>query len=602
MYGQCNVPAPNTEFVAIAAGDYHSLGLKADGTIVAWGYNNEGQCDVPSSNMAFVAVATGNVHSLGLKADGSIVAWGGNWAGQCNVPAPNTDFVAVAAGQSHSLGLKADGSIVAWGYDNECQCNVPAPNTDFVAVAGGSDHSLGLKSDGSIAAWGANYQGQCNVPAPNTDFVALAAGWFHSLGLKADGSIVAWGSNSYGQCNVPLPNSDFVAVTSGGWHSLGLKATSPDCPGDLDCDGDIDFDDIDPFVLALQSHAAYVAQYPDCEWLNADCNHDGYVDFDDIDPFVAILSGGPYTPNMVLIPGGSFDMGDPWNEGNTDERPVHNVYLSPYHIDTHEVTNQQYCDGLNWAYDQGGMIHVSDGVVYQYGGTTYSYCDTHSIDTDSRIHFSDDTFTVTPGKEDHPMVEVNWYGSVAYCNWRSAMEGKPQCYNLSTWTCDFGVAGCRLPTEAEWEKAAAWDPAQQRHFRFGEQTDGCGYDCLSVQRANYWDSGDPLESGQYPYTTPVGYYDGSQYGEFSTQDAQSYYGCYDMSGNVFEWCNDWYSDSYYAAAPGSNPMGPDSGTDRVLRGGSWAHGAHFCRTAVRAWSPPAGRGYSGGFRCALGTP
>ena len=77
--------------------------------------------------------------------DGSIVAWGRNEDGQCDVPEPNTDFVAVAGGRYHSLGLKADGSIVAWGYNYHGQCDVPAPNTDFVALAAGINHSLGIK-------------------------------------------------------------------------------------------------------------------------------------------------------------------------------------------------------------------------------------------------------------------------------------------------------------------------------------------------------------------------------------------------------------------------------------------------------------------------
>jgi len=230
--GECNVPSPNTKFVAVAAGGYHSLGLKADGSIVAWGSNWERQCNVPSPNTGFVAVAAGGYHSLGLKADGSIVAWGSNQYGQCKIPSPNTGFVAVAAGGSHSLGLKAGGSIVAWGDDSSDKCNVPSPNTGFVAVAAGGSHSLGLKADGSIVAWGAGqpgqsgwpHYGQCNVPSPNTGFVAVAAGGSHSLGLKADGSIVAWGSNQCGQCNVPSPNTGFVAVAAGGSHSLGLKA------------------------------------------------------------------------------------------------------------------------------------------------------------------------------------------------------------------------------------------------------------------------------------------------------------------------------------------------------------------------------------------
>jgi len=221
-------PASLEGIIAVAAGAVHSLGLKSDGTIVAWGYNSVGQCNVPAPNADFVAVTGGDWHSLGLKSDSTIVAWGYNYYGQCNVPAPNADFVAVAAGAYHGLGLKSDGTIVAWGYNYYGQCDVPPPNANFVAVAAGAYYSLGLKSDGTIVAWGDNDAGQCGVPAPNANFVAVAAGYEHSLGLKSDGTIVAWGDNNYGQCNVPAPNADFVAVAAGGLHSLGLKTSSSD--------------------------------------------------------------------------------------------------------------------------------------------------------------------------------------------------------------------------------------------------------------------------------------------------------------------------------------------------------------------------------------
>jgi hypothetical protein len=109
------VLAPNSGFVAVAAGGYHSLGRKSDGTVVAWGRNDYGQCDVPAPNSGFVAVSGGDCHSLGLKSDGTVVAWGRNDYGQCEVPAPNSGFVAVAAGGYHSLGLRGLVTAVAFG-------------------------------------------------------------------------------------------------------------------------------------------------------------------------------------------------------------------------------------------------------------------------------------------------------------------------------------------------------------------------------------------------------------------------------------------------------------------------------------------------------
>ena len=126
------MPSPNTGFIAIAAGGYHSLGLKTDGSIVAWGSNGYGQCTVPLPNTGFTAIAACGMHSLGLKTDGSIVAWGDNYKGQCDVPSPNTGFTAIAAGGYHSLGLKGCQFDLAGDLNDDCKVDF----SDFAIMAG----------------------------------------------------------------------------------------------------------------------------------------------------------------------------------------------------------------------------------------------------------------------------------------------------------------------------------------------------------------------------------------------------------------------------------------------------------------------------------
>ena len=303
----------------------------------------------------------------------------------------------------------------------------------------------------------------------------------------------------------------------------------------------------------------------------------------DLDDFALFQQGftepGPFLPaSMVLIPGGAFEMGCHAETGETcrDGEELHDVYLDSFYMGVYEVTNRQYCSFLNSAYGQGlidnpglhgGEVHKADD--------TEPYCDTTTSSTNSRITWNGTTFGVISGKEEHPMLTVSWYGAVAYANWLSAQHGRTPCYELETWDCDFNANGYRLPTEAEWEYAARGgehDPYYM--YPWGNALDG--------SKANYQDSGDEFDGGPDPETTPVGYYDGGQ--TPAGADMANGYGLYDMAGNVFEWCYDWYDPDYYSSSPYENPQGPPSAPNgyRVLRGGAWSSvGGQWLRCACR---------------------
>jgi sulfatase modifying factor 1 len=305
---------------------------------------------------------------------------------------------------------------------------------------------------------------------------------------------------------------------------------------------------------------------------------------------VRICADDGYEPpppaGMVLIPGGVFTMGRHVGSGSPEELPLHDVLIDPMFMSINETTSAAYCAYLNAAHGQG-LIEITDGVVHKAGGGE-PYCGTSSSSGYSRIHWDGVAFTVEPGKEDHPMLLVTWCGAAAYANWRSAHEGLQPCYDLVAWTCDWDADGCRLPTEAEWEYAArggAHDP--YRMYPWGDDLDG--------SKANYWQSGDPYEN-TYPWTTPVGYYDGDQ--SPPGADMANGYGLYDMAGNVYEWCHDWYDGDYYDTSPFDNPHGPGGGTLRVLRGGSWHYYDGDLHCARRGRREPDTLTNRNGFRLA----
>ena len=216
--GQCSI-SNWKDIVAVSAGTYHTVGLKTDGTVVAVGSNASGQCNISGWKKIF-AVSAGSSHTVGLKADGTVVAVGDKTNGQCNVTNWK-DIVAISTGSSHTVGLKADGTVVAVGSNGSRQCDVSSW-TDIVAISTGSSHTVGLKADGTVVAVGSNGSRQCGVSSW-TDIVAISTGSSHTVGLKADGTVVAVGSNGSRQCDVSSW-TDIVAISTGSSHTIGLKA------------------------------------------------------------------------------------------------------------------------------------------------------------------------------------------------------------------------------------------------------------------------------------------------------------------------------------------------------------------------------------------
>jgi formylglycine-generating enzyme required for sulfatase activity len=230
---------------------------------------------------------------------------------------------------------------------------------------------------------------------------------------------------------------------------------------------------------------------------------------------------------MILIPAGDFLMGCPEGEGEPHERPQHIVYLDAFYIDKYEVTNAQY-----------------QRFIDETGHRAPAY-------------WNDNRFNAA----NYPVVGVSWFDAEAYCKW----------------------ANKRLPTEAEWEKAARGTDG--RKYPWGNEAPDAG----GIWRANYAPEGNRAADG-FEYTAPVGSFPGGA----------SPYGVMDMAGNVLEWVTDWYSRDYYSISPKSNPKGPSSGRYRVHRGGSWDNIEINLRTVnrIRAGIYPVNRFNFLGFRCA----
>lgn len=267
---------------------------------------------------------------------------------------------------------------------------------------------------------------------------------------------------------------------------------------------------------------------------------------------------GACPPGMAFVPGGVFQMGSPMGEGGTNEHPQVAVRLSPYCMDRTEVTVAAY----RRCADQG-VCPPPEGTILSRNYTTATAAQWAPLCNGVR-----------PDRAQHPMNCVDWHSATAYC----------------------AFIGGRLPTEAEWEYAARGDDG--RIFPWGNAAPNptllnvCGSDCAAINR-------DFRSSLGTMYPGNDGWGATAAVGSFPA--GASPFGVMDLSGNVYEWCSDWYVENFNAMSQGltSNPSGPPTGQYRVIRGGGWFEtDRNNVRAAFRNADPDNTRNINLGFRCA----
>jgi hypothetical protein len=211
-----------TNVLAISTAMDHSLALKADGTVFAWGNNMNGQSTVPPGLAGVIKIAAGEFFSVALRQNGSIVTWGANDYGQRELPAGLTGVKDISAGHGHCLALKSDGTVRAWGCNIFGQTNVPPGLNGVKAIFAVWNYSVALKSNGTVVAWGVNDAGQINIPSGLSNVIAIAGNNNYCVALTTNGTITMWGKYPF----IRTPPNNVVAIAAGETHVLALTSTN----------------------------------------------------------------------------------------------------------------------------------------------------------------------------------------------------------------------------------------------------------------------------------------------------------------------------------------------------------------------------------------
>ncbi len=248
--GETTVPNTLSNVISISAGIAHNLALKNDGTITAWGYNLDGQTSVPNGLNNIVAVAAGGFSSLALKDNGTVVGWGCNCSGQISIPEELTDVVAISVGFFHTLALKSNGTVLAWGNNDYNQTTIPTGLSNVIAISAGGVQNLVLKNDGSVVTWGTDGT-DFTIPNTVSNIASIGTGSNFNVSLSATGSLSAWGDSNWQRLDVPSNLSNIITVTGGDEHGLALTADGSITAWGTNLYGQNTIPDISPLTFKL---------------------------------------------------------------------------------------------------------------------------------------------------------------------------------------------------------------------------------------------------------------------------------------------------------------------------------------------------------------
>jgi formylglycine-generating enzyme required for sulfatase activity len=270
------------------------------------------------------------------------------------------------------------------------------------------------------------------------------------------------------------------------------------------------------------------------------------------------------TPQMIEVPAGSFLMGcDSLGYTEHEVTLTHDFEMSKY-----EITASEFCATLNFAFSENELLIIPNESVMNVLGDQQEL-----IDLDAsicQIEFDGNEFEVIAGMEEFPVVEITWFGAAFYCNMLSRMNAEDELYDMETWNCEpYSENGYRLPTEAEWEFSARYNDG--RIYPWGNDSpDSTRVNCFGMGNSGL-----------------------ATVGSFSPNGDSSLGFC-DLSGNVWEWCNDWFED--YSSDPQVDPTGPETGTRISIRGAGWMSPIQQLPSAFRSSNYKDHSYYDFGFR------